>query len=301
MKAPPFSLATGRLAELPTAIPLGTSAAQGVPEVDDGRGPDYLDRFISQVTVATLTPYPAPAASATGAAVLVCPGGGYCGVAIDKEGHDIARWLNSFGVAGFVLKYRSPNPPLGPRCQPDGPLRDAQRALRLIRSRAREWRLDAGRLGILGFSAGGHLAASASTLFGDSAEPDRALAKLSCRPDFTVLVYPVISCSAVGVLHAGSRDNLLGAAPTADLARRFSAELQVTRETPPAFLVHTGDDGVPVANSLLYYQALQRAGVGAELHLFAEGGHGYGMHQRGVAVDSWPERCREWLLRVAAA
>ena len=300
MSLPPFTLATGHKAAIPAAIPLGTSEPNDVPEIDDGRGPDYLDRFISQVTVATLTPYPAPAATATGAAVLICPGGGYHGVAIDKEGHDIARWLNSFGVAGFVLKYRSPNSAVGPRCQPHGPLRDAQRALRLIRARAAGWRLDTGRIGILGFSAGGHLAASASTLFADSAESDPALAGLSCRPDFTVLIYPVISFTAAGVLHAGSRHNLLGPQPPAELARHFSCELQVTKETPPAFLAHTGDDPVPVANSLLYYQALQQAGVGAEVHIFPEGGHGYGMRQRGFAVDSWPERCREWLARVAA-
>ena len=301
MNLPPFTLATERKAEIPAALPLRASEPNDVPEVDDGRGPDYLDRFISQITVATLTPYPAPAATATGAAVLICPGGGYHGVAIDQEGHDIARWLNGFGVAGVVLKYRSPNPAPGPRCQPYGPLRDAQCALRLLRSRAQEWRLDVGRVGILGFSAGGHLAASASTLFADSTESDPALACLSCRPDFTVLVYPVVSFTAEGVLHAGSRSNLLGAKPSEELARHFSCELQVTKETPPAFLAHTGDDGVPVANSLLYYQALQRAGVRAELHVFPEGGHGYGMRPRGFAVDSWPERCREWLLRLGSA
>jgi acetyl esterase/lipase len=157
--------------------------------------------------------------------------------------------------------------------------------------------VDPQRLGILGFSAGGHLAASASTLFRESDESDAALAGLSCRPDFTVLVYPVISCVAEGVFHAGCRDSLLGADAAADLARRFSAELRVSKETPPAFLVHTGDDSVPVANSLLYYHALQRLGVAAEMHLFAEGGHGYGMRQRGLAIDTWPERCREWLTR----
>jgi acetyl esterase/lipase len=301
MSQPPFTLVKERLGDLPAAIPLRTSEPTDVPELDDGRGPDYLDRFITQVTVATLTPYLPAAAAATGAAVLICPGGGYHGVAIDKEGHDIARWLNHFGVAGFVLKYRSPNPAAGPRCQPYGPLRDAQRALRLIRSRASEWRLDEGRVGILGFSAGGHLAASASTLFTDSAEAEPALAGIACRPDFTVLIYPVVSFTAAGVLHAGSRHNLLGAQPPAELSRHFSCELQVTKETPPAFLVHTGDDGLPVANSLLYYQALQQAGVRAELHLFPEGGHGYGMRPAARGIDSWPERCREWLLRLGKA
>lgn len=301
MSLPPFTLASNHKAQIPAALALGTSEPTDVPEVDDGRGPDYLDRFISQVTVATLTPYLPPAAMATGAAVLICPGGGYHGVAIDKEGHDIARWLNSFGMAGFVLTYRSPNPAAGPHCQPYGPLRDAQRALRLIRSRAGEWHLDAGRIGILGFSAGGHLAASASTLFADSAESDPVLAQLCCRPSFTVLVYPVVSFTAAGALHAGSRHNLLGPKPPDDLAQHFSCELQVTAETPPAFLVQTGDDGVPVANSLLYYQALQRAGVRAELHLFAEGGHGYGMRPAAAGISSWPERCREWLLRTCNA
>jgi acetyl esterase/lipase len=298
MSHPPFSLPSARLAEIPAALPLHTAEPSDVPELDDGRGPDYLDRYFSQVTAATLTPYLPPADRVTGTAVLICPGGGYHGVAMDKEGHDIARWLNSFGVAGFVLKYRSPNPAVGPRCQPDGPLRDAQRALRRIRSQASAGRINPNRVGILGFSAGGHLAASASTLFADSAEADPALAALSCRPDFTVLVYPVVSFTAAGVFHAGSRHNLLGPKPPAALARRFSCELQVSKETPPAFLVQTGDDAVPVANSLLYYQALHAAGVPAELHVFAEGGHGYGMHQRGLPVDSWPARCREWLERL---
>jgi len=300
MSLPEHTLAPERLGELPAAVPLGTCAPTGIPEIVDDRGPGFLDRFIAQVTEAALTPYPVHGAGAPSPAVLVCPGGGYYGVAIDKEGHDIARWLNSFGVAGFVLTYRSPSPAQGPHCRPYGPLRDAQRALRLVRRRATEWGVDPGHVGILGFSAGGHLAASASTLFRDSDEPDAALAGLSCRPDFTVLVYPVVTLTAEGVFHAGSRNSLMGADASAELQRHFSAELQVSKETPPAFLAHTGDDGVPVANSILYYQALQRLKVPAEMHLFADGGHGYGMRPRGLAVDSWPERCREWLLRLCA-
>ena len=307
MNLPPFALAASQVSTIPAGLPLFPAGLPGLiepaqpEEVTDDRGPGYLDRFVAQVTVPTLTPYLPLAAAATGAAVLICPGGGYHGVAIDKEGHDIARWLNSFGVAGLVLKYRSPSAAKGPQCRPYGPLRDAQRALRLARARVAEWRLDPGRIGILGFSAGGHLAASASTRFADSDETDAALAALSCRPDFTVLAYPVVSFTADGVTHVGSRTNLLGPNPPEELKARFSCELQVTKETPPAFLVHTGDDPVPVANSILYYQALRRAGVAAEMHLYPEGGHGYGMRVRGFGVDTWPERCRDWLGRRLAA
>lgn len=306
MNLPPFALAAAQALTIPDALPIyasGPAAPTSPPvaeEVADDRGPGYLDRFVSHVTVPTLTVYLPPAGTATGAGVVVCPGGGYHGVAIDKEGHDIARWLNRFGVAGFVLKYRSPSAAKGPQSRPYGPLRDAQRALRLVRSRAGEWGIRPDCLGILGFSAGGHLAASASTRFADSDEPDPALAALSCRPDFTVLIYPVVSFTADGVTHVGSRNNLLGPNPPEELKRRFSCELQVGKDTPPAFLVQTEDDAVPVANSILYYQALKQAGVPAEMHLYPEGGHGYGMRVRGFGVDTWPDRCREWLLRRAA-
>lgn len=300
MTLPPFALSADQAGTLPAALPLyptatGTPDGQDAPdEVVESRGEAYLDRFIARVCRPTLTPYLPPTGRATGAGVMICPGGAYRGVAIDKEGHDIARWLNSFGMAGFVLKYRSPSPDRGPQCRPDGPWRDAQAGLRLIRAHAADWGLRPGAIGVMGFSAGAHLAATVSTL----TALDGAASEAPCpRPDFTVLLYPVISMTVPGLCHEGSCANLLGQGASADLRQRFSCECQVNPETPPAFLAQTQDDAVPVANSLVYYQALARSGVPAEMHLYPEGGHGYGLRRRGLGIDAWPEHCREWLLR----
>jgi acetyl esterase/lipase len=246
----------------------------------------------------TLTVYlppaaPAPADDSTaGMAVVICPGGGYGNVAIDHEGHAVARWLNSIGVAGFILDYRHARRGY----QHPAPLQDAQRAIRTVRARAAEWRVDPRRVGILGFSAGGHLASSAGTHF-DAGRPDAAdpVERLGCRPDFMVLIYPVITFTQ-RFAHAGSRRNLLGENPDPALVELFSNEKQVTPQTPPTFLVHTDEDGgVPAENSVAFYLALRKAKIPGELHIFRDGPHGFGLGKPGTPAALWPGLCERWL------
>ena len=305
---PPFAIPRSELASLPPEEPVwpeglpGFAAGPGpVPgERDDSRGATHLDRFFGNIQVPGLYAYPAATADNTGAAVLVCPGGGYTGVAIDKEGHDLARFFNSFGVSAFVLKYRVPAPDDQYGRLTEAPLRDAQRALRLIRARAGRHGINPERVGIMGFSSGGHLAATAATLSADAPEQNPAWKGFSARPDFTILVYPVITITQ-GFMHTGSRLRLLGPDPDPALVRRFSPETQVTQDTPPCLLIQTGDDSVAVQNSIAYYQALQQAGVPAEMHLYAAGGHGYGMKKRGLPIDAWTDRLREWFASTVLA
>jgi acetyl esterase/lipase len=241
--------------------------------------------------VPSVTVYLPPADKATGAAVVICPGGGYGHLAMDHEGHQVARWLNSLGVAGVILQYR-----IAPRYHHPAPLQDAQRALRYTRAHAKEWHVDPHRVGILGFSAGGHLASTAGTHF-DAGQPDASdpIDRPSCRPDFLILVYPVISFNAP-YSHGGSRTNLLGKNPDAKLVDSLSNEKQVTKETPPTFLVHTSEDkGVPPQNSVAFYLALHQHGVPAELHIFEKGRHGLGLGPRDLAFAHWPELCAAWL------
>ncbi len=214
---------------------------------------------------------------ATGAGIVICPGGGYGALAMDHEGHQVAKWLNTIGVAGFVLKYR-----LGRRYQHPAPLQDAQRAMRYVRAHAKEWKIDPHRLGIMGFSAGGHLASTVATHF-DAGDPksDDPIERESCRPDFAILCYPVISMTEP-FGHSGSKRNLLGPNPDPKLAENLSNEKQVTADTPPTFIFHTGaDTGVPVENSLAFYQALRKAKVPAEMHIYQEGPHGVGLAPAG--------------------
>ena len=227
----------------------------------------------------SLSVYLPPADKATGTGVVVCPGGGYGHLAIDHEGEQIARWLNSFGVAGFVLKYR-----IAPRYHHPAPLQDAQQAIRMVRARAQEWRVRADRVGIWGFSAGGHLASTAGTHF-----------DAGTRPDFMILSYAVISFTTP-FMHKGSRNNLIGENPDAKLAESLSNELQVTAQTPPTFLFHTNaDTAVPPENSVLFYMALRKAGVPAEMHIYANGPHGVGLGGADLALSSWPRRLEEWM------
>ncbi|MGB9625559.1 MAG: alpha/beta hydrolase [Phycisphaerae bacterium] len=240
----------------------------------------------------TLTIYLPPKDKATGAAVVICPGGGYGNLAMDHEGHQVARWLNSFGVAGLILTYRHH----GTGYAHPAPLLDAQRAIRTVRARAKEWGIKPDRIGILGFSAGGHLASTAGTHFdkGDPGAKD-PIDRVSCRTDFMVLVYPVISFTE-WYAHKGSRKNLLGEDPDPRLVESLSNEKQVTPDTPPTFLVHTsGDTGVPAENSVAFYLALRKAGVPAEMHIFARGEHGFGLGKKGDAVAVWPSLCVEWM------
>jgi acetyl esterase/lipase len=238
-----------------------------------------------------ITVYRASASSASGTAVVVCPGGGYSHLASDHEGKQVAEWLNSLGVSAFVLQYR-----LGPRYHHPAPLLDAQRAIRTVRARAQEWSVDPSRIGILGFSAGGHLASTAATHF-DAGAPGSSdpIERQSSRPDFAVLAYPVISLFDPAA-HAGSRLNLLGEAPDPALVAELSNERKVTSQTPPSFLFSTTDDGtVPVENSLRFFEALKKAGVSAELHVFAHGRHGVGLAPDDPVLSQWPKLCAVWL------
>ena len=227
---------------------------------------------------------------ATGGAVVVCPGGGYGGLAVDHEGAQILAWLNARGVAGIMLRYR-----VSPYRHPI-PLLDAQCALRTVRANAADWGIDAGRLGIWGFSAGGHLVSTAGTHF-DAGDPQAAdaIARQSCRPDFLILSYPVITL-APPFTHIGSRYNLLGEHADEALVASLCNDTQVTAQTPPTFLFHTTDDGaVPVENSLLFFQALRTAGVPAEMHIYEHGPHGVGLILNDPILGTWSEHLSAWM------
>jgi acetyl esterase/lipase len=233
--------------------------------------------------------------TATGQAVIICPGGGYTYLSYNWEGSDVARWLNSKGIAAIVLKYRLPNSKSLTTAHM-APIADAKRAMRLARFYSDKWHISKNKIGIMGFSAGGHLASTLATHFdaGDAHATD-SIEQLSSRPDFAVLVYPVISMMKPNV-HGGSRNNLIGENADSSLLNLYSNELRVTKETPPCFLVHATDDKtVPVANSILFYQALVTNGVPAEMHIFPKGGHGFGLGLGRGAVESWTALCIEWL------
>jgi len=253
---------------------------------------------ISNVSVPTLTAYLPPKGKATGAAVMVCPGGGYSILAAGHEGEDIARWFNQMGITAFVLKYRLPDPKIMTN-QHEVPLMDALQGLTLIRQQASRYGIDPAKIGIMGFSAGGHLASTVSTHYHRppaSARPDAA------RPNFAILLYPVITFGEKA--HTGSRDKLLGTLnKSPELIADFSNELQVSAQTPPTFLVHSEDDkGVPVENSILYYLACLKHNVPAEMHLYPKGGHGYGLRtQKFGSLNSWPSACQAWLTAMGLA
>lgn len=232
-----------------------------------------------------------PAEEANGTAVVVFPGGGYGHLAMDHEGHQVAEWLNSLGVAAFIVTYR-----LGPRYKHPTMLLDAQRSIRTVRARASEWGIDDSRIGVLGFSAGGHLASTAGTHFDagneESADP---IETVSSRPDFMILVYPVITMMDEHT-HQGSKQNLLGADPDRELVELLSNERQVTAATPPIFLVHTtDDDAVPVENSLGFYTAARKAGVPVEMHVFESGPHGFGLGGDSQELSRWPSLAAGWM------
>ena len=228
---------------------------------------------------------------ATGAGVVIFPGGGYRHLAMEHEGYDVARWLNELGVAAFVVKYR-----LGERYHHPVQLGDAQRAIRLARANAEKWGVEPGRIGILGFSAGGHLASTAGTHF-DAGNPEAAdlVDRHNSRPDFMVLIYPVITMQK-DYTHRGSLHHLLGENPQPELVDLLSNERQVTEQTPPTFILHTTDDAiVPVQNSVQFYLSLVEHDVPAEMHLFGEGPHGFGLAPDNPTISVWTSLCEQWM------
>jgi acetyl esterase/lipase len=259
-------------------IPLWSGPAPGALGTQDSDIP-AITVFLPR-TIAANTP-----------AMIVCPGGGYVNLAMNHEGRQVANYLNSLGVAAFVLRSR-----LGPRYHHPVELGDVQRAVRTVRAHASEWRLDSARIGIMGFSAGGHLAMTASTHF-DEGKPDAAdlVERANSRPDFTVLGYPVISMTESWT-HQGSKNNLLGPNPDPDLAKSLSGELSVTKQTPPTFIFQTNaDTTVPAENSVYYYLALRKSGVPAEMHIFERGPHGVGLANDDPALSEWSKLLANWL------
>lgn len=285
-QAQPVSEAVETLVLWPSAPPGAPDPLPQEVVTERAAAHQLRDRIVTHVARPTLTVFRPDRPNGT--AVLIVPGGGYQRVALDKEGFETATWLSARGATAFVLRYRLPGN--GWRNRTQVPLQDAQRAMRLIRARAKDFAVDAARVGVIGFSAGGHVAAMLST---SSALPTYApldeADRLSAKPVVTGLVYPVISMGAFA--HGGSRDELLGPASTPEQLRALSADQQVTAETPPTILFHAQDDtAVPVDNSLLMHAALRRASVLTELHLFAEGGHGFGLRLPiALPASHWPE------------
>jgi acetyl esterase/lipase len=260
------------------AMPLWSGGAPGA------RGDSAEDR-------PSVTPFLPQPGRGTGTAAVIFPGGGYQHLAFDHEGVQVARWLASLGVAGFVVRYR-----LGPRYQQPTMLQDGLRAVRLVRAHAADWGVMPQRIGVVGFSAGGHMASTVGTHFDTGMLPSAdVVERVSSRPDFMVLLYPVITMTDPFV-HRGSRTNLLGAQPSAELVSRFSNETQVTRSTPPTFIVTSTDDRtVPVENSLRFYEALKADSVPVELHVFERGRHGFGLAPTDPALSIWPRLCETWM------
>lgn len=259
------------LAVWPAEVP-GEKGGIGEELVQPSKPGEKQVERLTNVSHPTVTVYKPAAASDTGAAVLICPGGGYHILAMDLEGKEVADWLNSIGITGIVLKYRVPR--REGQEKHVAPLQDAQRGMSLVRSRAPEWKIDPARIGILGFSAGGHLAAVASTNF-DRRQyaPIDDIDQISCRPDFTVLIYPAYLAEGLNLL----------------------PEIRVSADTPPVFFVHAGDDRISPENSISMYLALKAAGVPAELHIFGAGGHGFGLRPSEHPVSKWPVFCEQWM------
>ncbi len=278
-------------------MPLWKGAVPNSKETDETEIREEGDLlWIKNVQQPAIEVYLPTKQSATGQAVVICPGGGYGALAYDWEGMDIAKWFNGKGIAAIVLKYRLPNS-RSVVVRHEVPLQDAQRALRLTRHHAASWNIDAGKIGVMGFSAGGHLAATLGTHFDQkmASSTNDAIDALSARPDFMVLVYPVITLKEPHT-HMGSRNSLLGEKANPELVALYSNELQVKANTPPTFIVHSADDeAVPVENSLLFYQALIKQGVSAEMHLYPAGGHGYSLAINKGYLQGWTDRLHDWL------
>ena len=252
---------------------------------------------ISNVQNPTLEIYLPAKSIRTGKAVIIFPGGGYQFLAYDWEGTDFAKALNSKGIAAFVLKYRLPNSKsiIDPKW---APLQDAQRAIRLVRANSEKWNVKLNQIGVMGFSAGGHLASTLGTLYSEKTLKNflDSIDEINARPDFMALIYPVISFDKK-YYHGGSKNNLIGPDSSIELVKKFSTNLNVNADTPPTFLLHTADDrAVPVHNSLLFYEALIKNKVPAEMHLFPVGGHGFGLARGKGALEEWPNLLFDWIL-----
>lgn len=251
--------------------------------------------WIEKVQTPTLEIYLPAKKNATGKAIVICPGGGYMGLAYDWEGTDIAKWLNSKGIAAFVLKYRMPQAK-SVVVSHKAPLQDAQRAMRIVRSNAVKWNVKTDQVGVMGFSAGGHLASTLGTHYDTSIYAGNDdIDKQSARPDFVILMYPVISMKS-DYTHAGSRNALLGENPNQELVLEYSNELKVTKGTPPTILIHSADDDVvPLENSIQFYQALREKEIYSEMHIYPKGGHGYSLATGQGHLQTWPDRVHDWL------
>jgi acetyl esterase/lipase len=274
-------------------IPLYEGKIPGAKNSPDDEKTEYKDGIVrvSNISIPTISIFPAPKELANGTAIIVFPGGGYRINALSHEGMDVARKLNELGITAFVVKYRIPQDATMEK-KATGPLQDAHQAIKLVRERASEWQVNPDRIGVMGFSAGGHLASTLGTHFSPALIENSK--QISLRPDFMVLIYPVISFTD-SITHQGSRDQLIGKNPAVEKIRYFSNELNVTADTPPTFLVHAGDDkGVSVKNSLFFYQRLIRFNVPAELHIYEKGGHGFGM-ENSTTTDRWMDRLASWL------
>lgn len=283
--------------EIIPLYPEGIPNSQPSDEVEKTNTQNF--EWIQFIQEPTLEVYLPTKRNATGQAVVICPGGGYWGVAYDWEGTEFAKWFNSKGIAAFVLKYRMPNSK-SVLVGNEAPLQDAQRAMRIVRSNATEWNIESDKIGVMGFSAGGHLASTLGTHYNynnaDFYNPN-SIDSVSARPNFMVLIYPVVSMDS-SFTHKGSRGSLLGEHPSSDLVEFYSNELQITEQTPPTFLLHASDDDVvPVKNSLVFYEALIQKSVSAEMHIYPTGGHGFGFGiKRGPQyLQTWTNRLFDWM------
>lgn len=282
-----FAQAQETIPLYPNAIP---NSKQG-PDKEKHEVRENGTEFITATSIPALIAYFPEKRDESRTAVIIVPGGGYHGTAIKHEGVDIAKKLNSWGVSAFVLKYRIPDDATMHHKE-IGPLQDAQQAISIVRKNAEKWNIDASRIGIMGFSAGGHLASTAATRYGKSFIEDTGI---SLRPDFLVLGYPVISFTD-SISHIGSRNNLLGKSPSPEKIREYSNEYNVTKDTPPTFIVHASDDkAVLPANSIAFYERLLKEKVPAELHIYERGGHGFGMDNP-TTEEKWMDTFKNWLV-----
>ena len=272
-----FLFATTMLsAQKPVELPLWPNGVPNNNELTNSEQ-NHNNEWVSDVTIPTLTVYPAP--HPNGMAIIMCPGGGYSGLAMNHEGHDMASWFNTQGITYAVLKYRMPNG------HNEVPLSDAEQAIRMVREHAAEWGVNPQRVGVMGASAGGHLAASLATLYSSD----------NTRPDFQILFYPVISMQK-GVTHGGSRKNLLGENPSQELEQKYSLERQVSPRTPQAFIMlSSDDDAVPPINGIGYCLALRDHKVPASLHAYPTGGDGWGFRDNFTYKRQWTEELEKWL------